>query len=735
MYVVPMEKIEKTDRAVGEKALRLSELSREKLPVPPGFVINSEGLLLFMKKNQLEERIANLLSDLDVEDYRRLTEVSNEIRNLFSNSEVPEVLKNEISNAYESLLVSREAKEVGGPALDFIKAGREQTNVAVRPSPITHSDSSFIGQTESVLNIQGLGNLLESIKFCWSSLYSPRAIYYKKKRELPDITQAGVVVQRMVDAEKSGSIFADNSNVIIEGTWGLGNAISNGIILPDVYRLDRETGEELEKRIGKKMWIYTKDPVSGKTKKEAVLREKVNAQLLDSEEIKKIFEMYKRVSFMYAQPQAVGWGIERNKIFLLHTRPLPRTEGGEGIENEKEPMAKGLDVSKGSVKGSIKIVSSTSDFERISEGDILVTKVLSPELFPFFSKVRGIVSDYGGYTSSLSFMCREFGIPCITGLDTSSLSEGMVVNMNNGKLYSMGGDSSSGTDITDEGGVTATEIKLNLDLSKDFDIEKDVDGVGLLKAEGLFAGRDPFSLSKTNPDELVELLCQIGSFARKFYPKTVWYRSFSLRSDEIEGEWREKNPLLGWRGVRRSLEEPEILRCEIEAIRRLYAQGMNNIGIVLSFVTTADEFRMAKTLVPFSLKLGIEVCTPSSALDIESFCREGVNNVLVNLPELTQLTLGVDRTNVKVSSFYSESHPSVMKLIENIVRVCRQYNVEVSVSIERYEPDVMEKLIRMGVSAISLDPEFVDMGKNLVARVEKRIMLDNIRKSENPQAA
>lgn len=725
MYVSTFDKIEKTDRRVGEKALKLSQMFKERLPVPPGFVINSDGFSLFLKRNGLEERISNLLADLNVDDYRKLTEVSNEIKRLFEKSEIPDNLKNEISEAYESLLVSREAKEIGGPALDFIKAGRGQTNVAVRSSLITSPDSQFAGQTESVLNVQGFRNLLDSIKFCWSSLYTPRAIYYRKKKGFSSLALTGLIIQRMVNPEKSGNAFLEDSRLVVEGTWGLGNAISNGIVLPDVYVLDKETGKEIDKKIGNKPWIYTRDPLSGRTKREVVSREKVNAQILDARELTRVWELHRKVSSLYTEPQNIEWCIERDRIFLLQARTFLMKGSEEEMGEEGEPLMKGLNVSNGSCKGKVKTVSNTSDFEKIEEGDILVTKILSPEFLPFFSRVKGIISSHGGYTSNLSFLCREFGIPCVTGVDTSSFNDGQIVGISSGKIYRR--KESLVTPGSEK--VTATEVKVNLDFSSEFDSENEVDGIGLLKPESLFAGTDPFSLSKTNPEQVIEMLSSMESFAKKFYPKTVWYRSFSVRSDEVEGEWMEKNPLLGWRGIRRSLEEPEILKCEIEAIRRLYSQGLSNIGIILSFVTSVEEFRAAKNLIRFPLKVGIEVCTPSSALDIESFCREGVNNVLINLPELTQLTLGVDRTNMKVSSIYSESNPSVMKLIGRIVRVCRKYNVEVSVFMERYDPQVIERLIRMGVNSVSLDPEFVEMGRNMVLRMEKKMLLEKVREA------
>ncbi|MCK4531837.1 MAG: phosphoenolpyruvate synthase, partial [Candidatus Aenigmarchaeota archaeon] len=189
----------------------------------------------------------------------------------------------------------------------------------------------------------------------------------------------------------------------------------------------------------------------------------------------------------------------------------------------------------------------------------------------------------------------------------------------------------------------------------------------------------------------------------------------------------EVNPILGARGVRKSLEDPEMLKCEIETIKRLYSKGLNNVGILLSFVSSVSEFRAAKQFIPFSLKLGVEISIPSTALEIESFCKEGLNLVSINLPELTQLTLGVDRGNANVSHLYSESNPAVMKLIESVVRVCKHYNVETSVSLDRYDPNVIEKLVNIGVNSVSLDPEYAEEAKSLVSRTEKRIILEKLR--------
>ncbi|UCC91529.1 MAG: hypothetical protein JSV39_04435, partial [Candidatus Aenigmatarchaeota archaeon] len=153
MYVKNLERIE--SEAFGEKALKLSKMLKERMQVPEGFVISKEGFELFLKKNDLGERIAKALEGLDVDDYKRLGEVSKEIKEMFLASQIPDNLKNEILEGYDGFLVRKEAKSVGGAALDFIRAGRENIYVAVRVSSVTSADSSFPGLFDTFLNVSG----------------------------------------------------------------------------------------------------------------------------------------------------------------------------------------------------------------------------------------------------------------------------------------------------------------------------------------------------------------------------------------------------------------------------------------------------------------------------------------------------------------------------------------------------------------------------------------------------
>ncbi|MEE9323114.1 MAG: PEP/pyruvate-binding domain-containing protein, partial [Candidatus Aenigmarchaeota archaeon] len=488
MYVAKLEKIE-GDEVFGEKAVKLSKMLNARLPVPGGFVINKEGFELFLKKNNLEERIAKVLEGLDADDHKRLGGVSSEIKEMFVASQIPEGLKNEILEGYDGFLIRKEAKSIGGPALDFIRAGRENIYVSVRISAITSADSSFPGLFDTFMNVNGQKTLFESIKLAWASLYLPRAIFYRKKKGFEGECLGSVLVQRMVDSEKSGVVLSEKGSAMIEGSWGLGNSLAYGLVSPDRYLLDGYSGEIQEKKIGRKVWMYRKDNVTNRTVKECVLDEKINEQLLDEGEIKKIFELYKRVSDHYGQEQIVEWAIERGRTYLLQVKSSPEPKESEHHEEEGERL-EGYGISGGFVKGPVRMITNTGDFEKIGDEDVIATKVLSPELIPFMGKAGGLISEFGGAGSSVSLVCREMGVPCVSDLEISQLSDNQMVSVNGGKgevyyFESAAPDPERDIGIGRLEGVNATEVKLNFDLARPFDFEGAVDGIGVLTSEGV----------------------------------------------------------------------------------------------------------------------------------------------------------------------------------------------------------------------------------------------------------
>ncbi len=762
-YVIKLEDVEKDNPNVGSKAISLSELLKSNFSVPPGFVLTGQALEKFAKANKLESRIANLVKDLNPEDFQSLREVSEKIQAIITNSNVPDYLEREIRDAYEELSVGKEAKELGGAALDLIRAGRGEAWLAVRTSLI----GEFMEQGKSVLNVRGGKKLSDAVKQCWASLFTPRAMLHRREKRIEGFPSTGLVIQKMVDSEKSGTIFTyqpetqDRSKIVVEGIPGLGEAMLE-LVTPDEYTLDKETGEILDRKIRRKLWMLKRDPLSGETVRESVSRRDMELDVLNEKELIKLWELALKVERQDGA-RVIEWCMERGRIFLLHSHPIkgfPMPAEEHALEGK--PLTGGVGIYPGFAKGNAKIVFGQSDLSKINDGDILVTMMTSDVMIPAFKKISGIVTDSGGRTCHAARLARELGIPCIVGAETATtlLKDNQVIGIDgiNGRVYFKEPEPLESRipgmyepeayeeplrpDLpTETKDFTATQVKVNLTLPDMAEKARESDGVGLLRAEHLLSesGRHPIYLAKNNPDTFSEMLYNpLERIARILYPKPVFYRSLDVRTDEFseleggEEETKESNPMLGWHGIRRSLDEPEMFRMEIGVLRRLHQNGMNNVMLVLPFISSVEELRRAKSFLDFPIKTGIMIETPAAALNIENFCKEGIDFVSVGSDDLTQLVLGIDRDNPSVSKLYTELNPAMINLIKHIVRVCKQHRVRVSVCGEvGSDPRSVENLVELGVDSITSDLDTLEQIKETVARTERRLLLDNVRKKQD----
>jgi pyruvate,water dikinase len=411
MYVLPIENIKNEN--VGKKAKNLRDLIKNDLPVPNGFAITSEAFYDFIEKNMLTERINNIISDLDVNDFDKLRKASENIMELINSKNMPGDIKNEIADAYEDMDISKEAKAVGGVALDLVKIGRGQTNVIVRPS----TDKDF--SPMHAVFARGLSNLVDAVKKCWSLFYTPEAIFYRRKKGIKDFS-IGVVVQKAVDPEKSGNVLI-NDNIVIEASWGFGEGISNGLVIPDRYILEKD-GKILNKRVGKKPWRYVRDLLSNNVVKDSVFSEYINAEVLDDEEIKYIFEISKKFD-----NSIIEWCKKRDKFYVVDVKRFAKVKE---TNFSGEVVFKGFGLSSGIASGKVKFISGSDDFERVEKGDIIAVQFLSPVFIPILNKINGVISEYGGLTSNFALVCREFGIPCIAEVDTSIFIENQDITIN-----------------------------------------------------------------------------------------------------------------------------------------------------------------------------------------------------------------------------------------------------------------------------------------------------------------
>lgn len=762
-YVEFFEELRKEDVAIaGGKGANLGELTNAGIPVPPGFVVTSKTYDQFMKETGIFDEIMDILDALDVNDNKQLQEASRNIKKIMVETEMPDEIRAIIVEAYNALCV---------------RIGREDVYVAVRSSATAEDlpEASFAGQQDTYLNIKGVDDVVSYVQQCWASLFESRAIFYREENNFDHSkVYIAVVVQEMVDAEKAGVMFTvhpstGEEKILIEGAWGLGEAVVSGSVTPDTCWVDKKTGEILKYQVSTKNIMFKRNVNEGRTIQTDVPDDLKNKRVLSPYEVKKLAELGKKIQEHYKFPQDTEWAIESGKIFLLQSRPVTTLKKVQGEEEqpsgERVVVAKGLGASPGMASGSIKIIKNPDELDKVEMGDVMVTIMTTPDMVPAMKRASGIITDEGGVTCHAAIVSRELGIPSVvgTGDATHILKENSVVTLDGrkglvfeGKIKDETQEAASEvagqtTVIQQQSILTVTDVKVNVSMPEAAKkaAATGADGVGLLRTEHMMLamGVHPKKfIIEGREDELVKSLVEnILKVADAFYPKTVWYRTMDAPTDEFqsleggENEPYEHNPMLGWRGIRRELDEPEILVAEFKAIKKLHEQGYTNIGIMLPLLQHPDELRKAKKIAESvglkpqkNIEFGMMVETPAAALTIEDFIDEGLDFISFGTNDLTQYTLAIDRNNENVADLYNERHPAVMKLIERVIKKCKAAGVKTSICGQAGSmPDVVEKLVELGIDGVSANTDAIPAVREVVARVEKKLVLKAARKLIN----
>ena len=756
---------------VGGKGLNLGIMYNIGLPIPPGFVATTDAFKLFLDENRLNYKIFSLLANLDVEDSANLQNVAKEVQDLIIASEMPETIKNEITEAYDNLNIDYGSfKNTSKAALDILKSGRDLPYVAVRSSATAEDvlEFSFAGQQETYLNIRGVNNLIKSVQKCWASLYTARAIYYRVKNNFPhEKVFIAVVVQKQIQSQKAGVIFSINpatnnpDELVMEAAYGLGEVVVSGAVLPDQYVLDKATLNLKEKLINKQDWMLTLDVNLGYNVKKTIPEEKKGEQKLNDFELKKLGELTKKIEEHYGTAQDIEYAVEGTNVYIVQTRPVTTLKKIASFMDKKEeisatPLLKGLPASPGISVGKVRLIVEVSDLPKIQQGDVLVAKNTRPDYVVAMKKAIAIVTDTGGVASHASIVSRELGIPCIVGTSnaTQILKDGDIITVDGftGKIYS--GDVKLKQPVSEakkekeryeKAGKeeTVTEVKVNIDIPEYAEkaAATDNDGVGLLRLEVMIAnnGVHPIKYIKEGRDnEYIDMLVDnIGKVASLFKGKPVWVRTSDFRTDEYrhleggENEPKEDNPMIGMHGIRRSLHEENLLKAEFNAIKMLHDKGLTNIGVMLPFVINVDEIKKAKDIMTEigldpceNIDFGVMVETPAACQIIKDICEEGIDFISFGTNDLTQLTLGVDRNNENLADLFHEMHPAILSLIKSVIKTCKEYNVETSICGQAgSNEEMVEFLVKIGIDSISANIDSVDRIRHVVALAEKRLLL------------
>lgn len=742
-YIKWFSELSKADvKLVGGKGANLGEMSSLGMPVPPGFCITTKAYSYFLEETGLSENIYKILNRLDIEDTKELEEAAQGIREMIEKAEMPKKLEEEIIENYEALSTDSEMFEkASSTALSILKKGYEPLFVAVRSSA-TAEDSgaaSFAGQQESFLNIKGKTAVIEAVMKCWASLFTARSVYYRIKKGFKhEQVLISVIVQKMINSEKSGVIFSqnpvgDNDNVVIEAVYGLGEGIVSGRISPDHYELSRDLKIQEITPANKKIAITRNS--SGENEIVNLREEKSKSQVLNEKELKKLAEYSLELEEHYKKPQDIEFAID-SEIFIVQTRPITTLHlKQDKQETSGNEILKGVGASPGIGSGTVKIVKDLKDLEKLKKGDVLVTKMTNPDMVVGMQKSSAIVTDEGGLTSHAAIISREMGIPAVIGTEkaTQILKDNQEITVNGftGKVYE---GKQEAVEVKIEPVVeTKTKIKVIVDLP-DFAKRASRTGikqVGLLRIEGIIAesGKHPLYFYKEGKLKNYEEIIFKGVSEIAKYFDELWIRTSDIRSDEyrnLQGADKEieLNPMLGNHGIRFSLKKPEILKAELKALKRVAETG-KKIGIMMPQIISVEEVIETKQLLEeIDFKnaiLGVMIETPAAVQIIEDLCKQGIHFISFGTNDLTQYTLAVDRGNEHVQYIYNETHPAVLSQIASVIKTCKKYNVETSICGQAASTKPMvEFLIKQGIDSISVNADKAAEISKFTAELESK---------------
>lgn len=336
VYIKFLEELKQPDISLtGGKAANLGVLVNFKLPVPGGFCITTDGYRAFLKHNKLEQKIKDALGMTNIDDIKSLEDASQNIRNLFTSGSMPGDVGKEICAAYEKL----------NGFIDY--ESDTPVPVAVRSSATAEDlpDMSFAGQQDTYLNICSAEKLIESVVKCWGSLWTARAIGYRRRNKVSqDEISLAVVVQRMIQSEVSGVMFTANpltgkrTEIVIDASFGLGEAIVSGQVEPDNYIIDIKYSKIINKTIGEKLLSIRSQGRDGV----AVCREGASTvQALSDEKIIELAILGQKTAMFFKAPQDIEWAFADGTLYLLQSRPItslypiPENNRNDGVSKDE----------------------------------------------------------------------------------------------------------------------------------------------------------------------------------------------------------------------------------------------------------------------------------------------------------------------------------------------------------------------------------------------------------------
>ncbi len=749
----------------------ISQLAGGGVRVPGGFATTAFAFREFLAQGGLKQRIDDALGKLDVDDVVALARTGKEIRGWIASAALPGALEGEIRTAYEALT-----------------AKSPRAAVAVRSSATAEDmpDASFAGQQETFLNINGLENVLHAVKEVFASLYNDRAIAYRVHKGYAHADVAlSVGVQRMVrsDSGAAGVMFTLDTEsgfdqvVLINASYGLGETVVQGAVNPDefyLYKPNLAAGRMavISKSLGAKAtkMVYGDGVRAGQSVRTVDVKPEDRYRFSISDaEAEELGRYALAIEKHYKRPMDIEWGRdgEDGKLYILQARPetVQSQAAGQHVRRYKlakqsKVLASGRAIGQKIGQGTVRLVKSAAEMDRVKEGDVLVTEMTDPDWEPVMKRAAAIVTNRGGRTCHAAIIARELGIPAVVGCEnaTTTLKDGQGVTVScaegdTGNVYEGLLEIETVDVTTDRMPALPTKIMMNVgnpELAFGFR-QLPNEGVGLARLEFIIAknvGVHPRAVLEfeAQPPELKAKIAEriagypspvefyvskiaqgVAMIAAAFWPKKVIVRLSDFKSNEYSNllggdryEDHEENPMLGFRGASRYIAESfyECFALECRSIKRVRDDmGLTNVEVMIPFVRTVGE---AKQVIDLLAKNGLKrggnglrvimMCEiPSNALLADRFL-EHFDGFSIGSNDMTQLTLGVDRdAGGAIASTFDERDEAVKAMLSMAIDACRRAGKYAGICGQGPSdyPDLAQWLLEQKIESMSLNPDTV----------------------------
>jgi len=782
-HIIPFKKIRHQDvPLVGGKNASLgemiSQLSKKGIRVPDGFATTAEAYFNFLKETGLDKKIKQILKNLDVSNISQLQEAGRKIRNLILKAQLPDGLKKEIIKNYRKL--SKEYKEKNTdvavrssataedlPGASF--AGQHETFLNIR------GERQLLEAVKKCIASLFTNRAISYRTHLGFSHLEIALSVGIQKMVRSDLGSSGIIFT--LDTETGFP-----NVVLINSIWGIGEMIVKGRITPDEFYVfkpilqqtrgkltqDKSYKPIIIKNLGRKTKKYIYARKGGLKEIIVNSRKQLKFSLTDNE-ILALARWAMIIEEHYKCPQDIEWAKDgkTGKLFIVQSRPetVHTQETGKVYEEYKlktkeKPVLTGIAIGDKIGVGKVKVISDVSKLSQFQKGEILVTKMTDPDWTTIMTMAGGIITDEGGKTCHSAIIARELGIPCIVGTQKASkiLKNGQIITVDctqglNGRIFK--GKVSFKIKKYDLKKISKLKTKIMVNIgAPDIAFKTSflpIDGVGLAREEFIIAEKirvHPLALyhfDKLKDKKLKEKIREItiehkdkreyfikelaegiAQIAAAFWPKEVIVRFSDFKTNEyknlIGGEFfegEESNPMLGFRGASRYLNESfkPAFKMECQAIKRVRdIFGLKNINLMVPFCRTVEE---GKKVIELMKKNGLEkgkddlkvyvMCEiPSNVIRGEEFLKI-FDGMSIGSNDLTQLSLGIDRDNAQIAYIADESNPTIKSMVSKVIRLCRAKNKYCGICGQAPSdlPEFAEFLIKEGIESMSLNPDTV----------------------------